>query len=242
MSLQEFTRSVGQRINKTGTGFMLHPETGKRGEEIGLDFFGYYTLGRGGVLGNVAGDVVAAAFFFFEPSMVCGIWNGARDKADPMEAATHYFESCAEWARSRLNEVDGLDEFCKSAQRVCEAADVRGLSLFAGWRTMPLSDDAPGRALQLIHVLREFRGGANGVATRALGLTAPEAVAANSPGMFQLFGWQDEMPDAEPLRDKMAQAEDLTDEIVGQAFSVLSESEQEAFAVAVEACATAAGV
>ena len=47
MSLQEFTRKVGQRINKTGTGFMMHPETGKRGEEIGLDFFSYYTDGNG---------------------------------------------------------------------------------------------------------------------------------------------------------------------------------------------------
>jgi len=242
MSLQEFTRTTGKRINVTGTGFMMHPDTGKRGEELGLDFFGYYTLGRAGVLGNVAGDVVAAAFFFFEPSLVCGIWNAARDKADPMEVATHYFESCAEWARPRLNEVDGLDEFCKSAQRVCEAADVRGLSLFAGWRTMPLADDAPGRALQLIHVLREFRGGANGLATRALGLTAPEAVATNSPGMYQMFGWQDEMPDVVKLRDRMAQAEDLTDEIVGQAFGVLSESEREAFTAAVEACAGAAGV
>jgi hypothetical protein len=242
MSLQEFTRSVGQRINKTGTGFMLHPETGKRGEELGLDLFGYYALGRGGVLGNVAGDVVASAFFFFEPSLVCGIWNTARDKADPMGTAAHYFESCAEWARTRINEVDGLDEFCKSAQRVIEAADVRGLSLFAGWRCMPLVDDAPGRALQLIHVLREFRGGANGVATRALGLTAPEAVATNSPGMYQIMGWQDEMPDAESLRDRLTQAEDITDAIVGQAFGVLSESEREAFASTVEACAGAAGV
>jgi len=242
MSLQEFTRSVGQRINKTGTGFMLHPETGKRGEEIGLDLLSYYALGRGGVLGNVAGDVVASAFFFFEPTLVCGIWNAAREKADPIQTAAHYFESCAEWGRSRLAGVEGLDELCKSAQRVSEAADVRGLSLFAGWRCMPLADDTPGRALQLIHVLREFRGGANGLATRALGLTAPEAVATNSPGMYQIMGWQQEMPDAESLRDRMAQAEDITDAIVGQAFGVLSESERESFAATVEASATAAGV
>jgi hypothetical protein len=242
MSLQEFTRSVGQRINKTGTGFMLHPETGKRGEELGLDLFGYYALGRGGVLGNVEGDVVAAAFFFFEPSLVCSIWNAAREKADARECAAHYFESCAEWARSRLAAVEGLDEFCKSSQRVCEAADVRGLSLFAGWRCMPLAEDAPGRAMQLIHVLREFRGGANGLATRALGLTAPESVATNSPGMYQIMGWQDEMPETESLRDRLAQAEDITDSIVGQAFGVLSESEREAFAAAVDACAKAAGV
>ncbi|MEX0873404.1 MAG: hypothetical protein WD646_10300 [Actinomycetota bacterium] len=242
MSLQEFTRSVGKRIGSTGGAYMLHPETGKRGEEAGLDFFGYYALGRGGVLGNVAGDVVAAAFFFFEPELVCGIWNAAREKVDPKECASHYFESCAKWARSRLADVDGLDDFCKSAQRVCEAADVRGLSLFAGWRCMPRVDDAPGRALQLIHVLREFRGGANGIATRALGLTAPEAVATNSPGMFQMFGWQGDPPDAEALRDRVAQAEDLTDEIVGQAFGVLSESEREQFAKVVEDCAKAAGV
>jgi hypothetical protein len=242
MSLEEFTRSIGKLINKSGTGFMMSPDTGKRGEEIDLDFFSYYTLGRGGVLGNVAGDVVAAAFFFFEPTLVCGIWNAARDKADPMETSAHYFESCAEWARSRLAGVEGLDEFNKSAQRVCEAADVRGLSLFAGWRCMPLAGDSAGRTMQLIHVLREFRGGANGLATRALGLSAPEAVGVNSPGMFQLFGWQGDMPDPAGLRDRMAQAEDLTDEIVGQAFGVLSESDRETFAKVVEDCAKAAGV
>jgi hypothetical protein len=235
MSLNAFTRKVGKKIGPIGGAFMLHPDTGTRGQELDLDFFGYYALGRGGVLGDVNGDVVAAALHFFSPAMVTPIWDGAKAKVSPADAAAHYAESCAIWGRSRLDDIGDLDTFNKLGERAVEAADARGLPLFAGWRAMPLPDDAPARAYHLIHVLRELRGGANGIGVRAVGLTAPEAVGVNSPGMFQLFGWSGDLPDAEALRGRIDQAEDITDEICSSAFAVLDEGEKETFAATIDA-------
>lgn len=239
--LQGFTRRIGKTINATGTGFMLHPETGAAGDKLGLDFFNFYGLGRGGVLGYVDADVVAAAFFFFEPNLVRNLWTAARDKMDPMEAAGHYNDACAAWGRERFNDVPDVARFCDEAKRVIDAADPRGLSLFAGWRAMPLADDAPGRAMQLIHILREYRGGANGIGVTAVGLGAQEACSANGPGMYSIMGWPDAPLDTAPFQERIGQAEDITDTIVGPAFGVLDDSERETFEMSVKALAGAAG-
>lgn len=242
MALKEFTRTVGKHIGPLGGGYMLDPATGAFGEPLGLDFFGFYALGRGGVLGNVDGDVVASTFFFFEPNLVKGIWDGAREKVDPAKAVEQYAEACRAWGRARFENIEGLDDFCKLAQRVVEDADPEGLPLFTGWRPVALPDDAPGRATQLIHVLRELRGGAHVNAVRSAGITPHEAISVNTPHMCQLFGWGDPIADVEPLRERLERAEDATDERVGPAFAVLDEGERETFASVVERAAGAAGI
>lgn len=241
MSLNEFTRRAGKRIGPLGGAFMLHPETGARGDEIGLDFFGYYALGRGGVLGDVDGEVVAAALHFFEPSLVKGIWNSAKEKVAAREAAAHYAESCQIWGSNHLGDAADFDTFSKQAERVAQAADIPGLPLFAAWRAMPLPDDATARAYQLTHVLRELRGGANGMAIRCVGLTAQEAVGVNSPGMYQIFGYQGDPADPEQFRERIDRAEDITDEICAPAFSVLDEGERETFMSVLDAAAAKLG-
>lgn len=242
MATEPWPRPVGKKINALGSAYMFAEGTVARGQELGLDGLSFYGLGRFGVLGGVEPDVVASAAFFFEPSMVAGVWNAARQKVDPLECARAYSEACAAWGRERIGAVDGLDEFTSLAERVAGAADVRGLALFAGWRSQPLADDAPGRAMQLVNVLRELRGGANGLATRVAGLTPAEAVLVNAgEGMARMMGWQGDLPDPEPLRERVDSAEDLTDKLVLPAFEVLDGDERARFASVVDAI-HAAGV
>jgi hypothetical protein len=243
-SLQELTRPTGKKIASLGATFMMAPSTGAAGAEIGLAFLPYYALGRGGVLGDVDGQVVADAFYFFEPGLVKDSWDNGKAVKDPREVATHYAQACAAWGRENLSDIAKLEEFCKLADRVAQAAEPpRSSGLFAGWRDMALPDDAPGRAaIQLMLVLRELRGGAHVDAVRQVGLDPREAVAVNSPHMYQLFGWIDEMPDAEPLKDRVAQAEDLTDETVAPAFAALDEGEREIFRSVVDAVCAKLGV
>jgi hypothetical protein len=242
--MAEFTRDVGKPIGALGGAFMLHPETGQRGDAVGLDFLSFYALGRGGVLGNVDAEVVIEAFYFFEPAFVKGVWETARGKMEPSVAVRHYADACAAWGRDRFSQIDGLDAFCDLAERVVAAAEPTPSSaLFAGWRRVPLADDATGRAAQqLMLQLRELRGGAHVEAVKQVGLTPREGVATNSPHMFQLFGWQGDPPDIEPLRERAAKAEDITDELVRPAFETLNSSERETFASIVEACSKAAGL
>ncbi|MEY3456202.1 MAG: hypothetical protein RIR38_464, partial [Actinomycetota bacterium] len=90
----------------------------------------------------------------------------------------------------------------------------------------PMASDLPGRAMQLVAILREFRGSAHLLAVRASGLTTKQAHFSKRPNDVAMFGWTPE--DAPPLGDDVARrmkaAEDLTDEIVLPAYSVLDES------------------
>jgi hypothetical protein len=244
MSIEEFAREAGKKIGPMGGAFMMSPSAGAAGESAGLDFFSYYALGRGGVLGDVDGKTVADAFYFFNPELVAGVWDAAKPNNDPREVAKHYAEACAAWGRERLTDVEGLDEFCKLAQRVAEAAEPTSSSaLFAGWREMTLPADAPGSAaVQLALVLRELRGGAHVDAIKKVGIDPRDAVAANSPNMFQLFGWGADMPDVEPFKEKTEEAEKLTDAAVAPAWSALDEAERDKFGSILAAVATKLGV
>jgi hypothetical protein len=243
-TLQEFAREVGKKIGPMGGAFMMSPSAGAAGHEIGLDFFSYYGLGRGGVLGDVDGKTVADAFYFFDPDLVSGVWDAAKATNEPRAVAAHYADACAAWGRENLSDIDGLEEFTKLAERVAQAAEpTPSSSLFVGWRDMPLPDDAPGRvAIQCVLVLRELRGGAHVQAIKQVGVAPGDAVAANTPNMFSLFGWTHELPDTGPLQAPCAEAERITDELVAPAFAVLSDSERERFAEVLEAVAAKLGI
>jgi len=233
-----FERDIASTVGPLGGTWMMHGETGAHGAGVGLDFFQFYALGRGGVLGNVEPDVVVDAFFFFEPNLVANTWNAAREKMDPSEASQHYSDACAEWGRKRLTEIAGLDDFSKLAERVVQAAETRG-ALFEGWAKMPLPDDAPGRAMLLLNVLREMRGGAHVEAVKQLGVDRQVALATNSPHMYQLFGWTDTPPEQDA--EACERAEKLTDELVAPAYAVLGDDERELFARVVADVGAASG-
>lgn len=244
MSIQEFSRQVGKPIGAMGGAFMLHPETGQFGDKVGLNFFEFYALGRGGVLGDVDAQAIVDAFYFFEPNTVKNVWESGTQKMSPGDAVKHYIDACSAFAKARFADIEGLDDFCKLADRVAQAAEPTPSSaLFTAWREVPPPDDAAARAaVQLALVLREHRGGAHVEATKQVGLGPLEAVAVNSPHMAQMFGWQGDLPDAEPLRERAEKAEEITDDLVAPAFSSLDETERERFASVLSKIATAAGI
>lgn len=230
MDLAAYAASVAEPIVSGGGAFMLHPDTTARGEAIGLDLAGFYGLGRGGVLGDVDADVVISAFAFFEPGMVRAIWDGARTKMSPAEGATKYAEACADWGREHLAGVDGLDGLATLLDKVSQAASPIGAPLFAGWRAMPLPDDAPGRATLLLHVLRELRGGLHVCAVLAAGVSPLEALLLHSADQAALFGWSEPLPDPESKRAAQADADAATNRMVGPAFGVLDDAERDRLA------------
>ncbi len=110
---------------------------------------------------------------------------------------------------------------------MAQRAEPAGLPLFAGWRAFPLPDDAPARATQLLHVLREHRGGAHVMAVRAVGLSPLEAVLAGKQGApnAKFFGWPEPYPEIdERLTSLRIEAERLTTEMVAPAYAGLTEA------------------
>lgn len=199
MKPEECAARTAPIIGDLGARFMLHPETMEAGKSAGYpNGFAYYMAGRGGVLGDVDADVVYAAFMFFNPAVVAKMWNAGIAVAGARAAAESYADSCSRWGRSRLAAMAGADRLADLLGRVVDGADAAGLSLFAGWRAMPLPADAPARAYQLIHVARELRGSVHVTAVVAAGLSGLEAVLVGDGGseaIAQLHGWPGESPE-----------------------------------------------
>ena len=74
--------------------------------------------------------------------------------------------------------------------------------------------------MQLIHVLREWRGGLHLVATTAAGLSPLEAILTNEgEGQARFFGWQGDLPDCTRLRDRQAEAQRTTDALAAAVYA-----------------------
>jgi hypothetical protein len=187
-------------------------------------------------LGDVDGNVVAAAFGFFEPASVAARWEQGVAVAGAREAARRYNEAAAAWGRDRLTDVEGVGRLAELGERVIAAADAAGLPLFAGWRAEPRVDDHAGHAGQVIHVLREWRGGNHLVATIAVGLTPLEAVlTSDGPKQATVCGWSEPFPDCDALVPLRREAENLTDRLCTAAFERgLDAAERASFAALVK--------
>ncbi|RDI63504.1 SCO6745 family protein [Nocardia pseudobrasiliensis] len=223
--------AVKQQIQLTGGAFMFSREAKAYARSTGVDdFLAPYTRGRGGVLGDVDAEVIVAAFGFFRPATVRAAWESVPGSA--AEAATAYLRVVQDFGRRKLAAFERADRLAELLERVVGAAEVAGVPLFAGWRGLPLADDGAARAMQLLHVARELRGGLHLLAVRASGLSPLQAVliagsAVNDgPAQARLFGWSEPFEAiSEEQRRRWESAEALTDTLIEPAFAVLDEAE-----------------
>lgn len=237
MTPEELVAAACPTIGDLGWAFYFLPETAAAGEPYGLDVFELYFLGRGGVLGDCEARVVTSAFGYFKPQLVEAMWNAGREKLAPRAAGRLFLACAADYGRARFAKVEGLEEFCAAAEAVVAAADPIGLALFAAISAEPLVDDLPGRAQQLVTVLREFRGSAHLLAVLACAVPPPVAHYLRRPEMWSIFGWaEDEVP-VVTAEDHAAldAADELTDRLVLPAYSVLDESGRAALVSGLEA-------
>jgi hypothetical protein len=237
MTNEELLATACPIINEIGAAFYFIPETGAVGKELNLRGMEFYVLGRGGPLGDCDGAALAAAFGYFKPAMIGGIWEDAKAKCDPRKAGRAHLECAAALGRAKFTGLANLDAIVKTLDAVNNAADPDGLGLYAAMRTETLATDAPGRAMQLLALVREFRGAAHLIALRASGIDTKTAHHIKRPDMVQAFGYTPE--DAPTITDathaQMAAAEKLTDALCAPAYAVLSESERTTLANGVAA-------
>jgi len=229
----DLVKEASPKIAAIGPTFYFDPETGAVAKEHGLDMLQMYFLGRGGVLGDVEPDVVASAFGYFNPPVVAHMWTTAQQVSSltPREAARIYLQCAQDFGRRHLSDVPGLAEFCAAAAKVNAGDERAGLALYAGIAAEPLAEDLPARAMQLNTVLREHRGSAHITALLATpGITPKVAHAIKRPDFWTLFGYDaaDLPAGSDAERAALARAEEITDQIVVEAFDVLDESERDA--------------
>ncbi|MFG1964436.1 hypothetical protein [Nonomuraea sp. NPDC049028] len=225
-------------IGQYGGGFMVSREAKARCEEYGLGPREFYFRGRCGVLGECAADVVTSVAVFFPAAHVEESWYGGR-KLSVERAVEVYTDVCHEWGRRRLGDYDGCARLAELLEPVVAQAPAAGAPLFAGWRAVPLPDDAPARATQLMHVVRELRGGLHANAVIAAGLDPLEAMLAadhdgtpfgHSTGevMARFFTWPEPYQKPSPaVVAKRVAVEEATDDLLASVFSVLNNDESD---------------
>jgi len=243
MQPRDIVQAIAAKTGDIGGSFYFHPDTLARGKELGVDGFRFYFIGRGGVLGDVEPDVVLSAFGYFHPALLTKLWNTAKERVAPRDAARAYLECCHALGRKRYAAVEGLDEYNAAAAKVIAAVDPSAMPLFAGVRGEPTPDDAPALAAHHVMVLRELRGSAHLVAIRAVGLTTDVAHAIKRPDDLKSFGYEAAPPITDDDRARHTDAERITDDILAVPFAALDDEEAAALIAGTDAlhAASAAG-
>jgi hypothetical protein len=226
MDSLEASRSMAAAVSSVASHFMLDPATFASGAELGFAGADLYFAGRGGVLGDVDADVVAAAFCFFEPGLVRGMWDQGRAVMAPSQAAAAFADLGHRWGERNVPDKVHADRLGELAGRAVAAARPACAPVFAGWRALPVPDSPKAHALHHMNGLRELRNGLHAAAVITRGLSPHEAVSIRSPHMAPLFGWNEPAADIDPLRDVWQEAEDATDAAMAHAFDVLSPDER----------------
>ncbi len=224
-------RGVAGPVGRLGGAWMFDAEVSARGSELGLDTWGWYHCGRGGVLGSPHASVIVAAFGFFPPHLQTKAWAKGAAVMDPALIASHYAQACADWGVRQFGAAEATDRLADLLTSVVDAAEIMGLPLFAGWRAVLHDfDDAVGaRRLALaLQAAREHRGSCHLAAVAAAGIAPLQAVMSGRYGASnaEFFDWPQPWPDPEEARAAMVEVERVTDVMVRPAFEMLTDDER----------------
>ena len=137
--------------------------------------------------------------------------------------------------------VEDLDGFCAAAETIDAAADPAALALYAGVSAEPRCDDLAGRAMQLVTILREYRGSAHLAAIRSLGLDPAVAHAIKRPDDITTFGHTEPPAVTATDRAKYDSVEALTDTMVLDAYSAVDGDGADALMAGLRAMEAAIG-
>jgi hypothetical protein len=143
--------------------------TNERLAPLGLDFFAAYVGGRAASLGDPVGAVVAAAFAWFEPSLIIGVHGAGRAAAAPAQILAVRDEATT----ASLREVLGDDDPTEVADVLADAverADGTGRPLFSGLRSRGRPADPVQRLWWACDLVREHRGDSHVAAAAAAGI------------------------------------------------------------------------
>lgn len=219
--LADAAAAAGTAMEQAVAIFMLHPENFGASVAAGYENpLAGYVAGRGGVLGEATGATVSAVFAVFEPNGLAAMWDEGVAVRGAAGAAQQYWAQAADFGRKYLSAAQGLDRIAALGEKIIAVTPIAGLPLFAGWRAMPLADDAAARALQVMFVLRELRAGVHFNALTISGIAPVEAHMLNKgPQYTTMFGWSEPFADGADKKDRYAEIEQATNRRMAEIFA-----------------------
>lgn len=220
MSYSEAAATVGASMGEAISIFMLHPETFAGSIAAGYSHpLAGYVAGRGGVLGEATGATVASVFSIFEPNTVAGLWEQGVAVRGAAGAAQVYWDQVAEFGRKYLAGAEGVARIAELSEKVIATTSTGALPMFTGWRAMPLADDAPARALQVMFVLRELRADVHFNALSLADITPVEAhMMHGGEDYTRMFGWSEPFADGAGKEERYAEVEKATNRRMAELF------------------------
>lgn len=148
--------------------------SGKAGEVELPDGPAYFTS-RGSVMGQVPGEVVAAAFAVFNPAAVIPSVTYGWTLTDARTICRARDDGAtAQLVRILGDEPDGLARVTELLQRATDSLRPEGRPLYSGLRSQADPPHPLGRAWRLGDLLREYRGDSHTAAWVSAGLDAVE--------------------------------------------------------------------
>lgn len=224
-ALDAATRTA-DAVGTIGSHFMLDGATYKRGAELGFQGLDFYMVGRGGVLGEVDADVVAASFTFFEPGAVRTLWAQGCGVMPPAQAAQEFAACCAAWAEAKVPDDLDAARLAELAGAVVAQGRPACSPVFAGWRAVAVPTSPKAAAVHHLNTLRELRNGLHGAAVVSADLSPLEALSLRTPHMVPLFGWSAPAP-TDGLQPRWDAAEEQTNRSMAHAYEGLSDGERD---------------
>lgn len=187
--------------NYVGLGFGASPTTAPA-PKVALPDGPAYFCSRGSILGDVSGELVAAAFGVFNPAVVVPLVAHGRALAtrDALSAA-RTDGATRTLVRILGDEPDGLARATELLARANEPLRPEGKPLYAGLVALGLPGDPVGDAWRLADRLREYRGDAHVAAWTVAGFDATEI------GLLTELYWG--LPMRTYIRSRAWSAEDL---------------------------------
>jgi hypothetical protein len=134
-----------------------------------------YFTSRGSVMGQVAGEVVAAAFAVFNPEVVVPCVQLGWSKTDAATICRARDDGgIAQLVRVLGEAPAGIDRANELLARAVEPLRPEGRPLYAGLRSQPLPDSPVGAMFRRGDMLREYRGDSHTAAWTSAGMNATE--------------------------------------------------------------------
>jgi hypothetical protein len=151
------------------------PSPGTLGGGVELPDGAAYFTSRGSVMGQVPGEVVAAAFAVFNPAAVVPAVRFGWSKVDaPTICAARTQGAVAQLVRILGAEPAGLGRVTELLAAAVKPLRPEGKPLFAGLSSLGLPGEPVADAWRLADLLREYRGDSHTAAWTAAGLDATE--------------------------------------------------------------------
>lgn len=134
-----------------------------------------YFASRGSLLGQVPGEVIAAAFGVFSPAVVVPSVRLAWTRTDASTIRAARADGAVAQLRRLLGDrPDGVDRVRELLQRAADVLPINGRHLAAGIAALEIPDDPLAAVWHVGDFLREYRGDCHNAAWVAAGLTATD--------------------------------------------------------------------